>query len=235
MSVRRLRTSLACPKLVWLIAVALLTTGCSHTLEVKNIGLYKPEFVSTPPNPPLVGLSMATSSPEEERLVMAVANALKRDGFKITYPFYPTEENLRSVDYLVKLTTSSQYKGSGWNFLINWPGFVLWTPAWYGYKYRVVYGFDADITDTRTSAMLPRLSMPVDLDIRHADLGRTWTEVSWLEWSAIAFIGGLIFTRYDADITPELVDRTEQKIANYVASKIAVALTSNQNPVANSS
>lgn len=209
-----------------LLAVVFLATGCAHTLEVKNIGLYKPMAISTPSSDIRVGLSAVTSGPEEERLVMAVANALKRDGFKVTYPFFVNEGSLPSVDYAVKLTTSSQYKGSGWNFLINWPGFLIWTPAWHGYKYRVVYGFDADITDTTTHSTLPRISSPVDLDIRHADIGRTWTEVSWLEWSAIAFVGGLIFTRYDHDITPQVLDATETKIGDYVASKIAAVLIS---------
>src|SRR3990167_4580450 len=107
--------------------------------------------------------SSVTSSPEEERLVMATANALKRDGFKLTYPFYPSDENKAAVDFIVKLTTSSTYRGSGWNFLINWPGFLIWTPAWHGYNYGALFGFDADITNTKTNNSLPRISAPVHL------------------------------------------------------------------------
>lgn len=209
-----------------LVAMALLAMSCAHPLAVKNIGLYKPTFTSSQQRTITVGLSASTASPEEERLVLAVTNAMKRDGFRVTYPFFPTEESLPTVEYLVKVTTSSEYKGSGWNFLINWPGFLIWTPAWHGYRYRALYGFDVDITDTKTNTTLPRQSISVDLDIRHADMGRTWTEISWLEWSAIAFIGGLIFTRYDTDVTPLLVDATEHKIGDYVASKIAGTLSS---------
>lgn len=208
------------------MAALFLISGCAHTLEVKNMGLYKPEFVNTQGGTIKVGMSAVTSTPEEERLVAAIGNNLKRDGLSVTYPFYPSEETLKSVDYAVRLTTSSQYKGSGLNFLINWPGFLVWAPAWHGYKYRAIYTFDADITDAKTNTSLPRISAPVDLDIRHADMGRTWTELSWFEWSAIAFVGGLLFTRYDSDITPELVDKTEAKISDYVASKIASALIS---------
>jgi len=220
------------PRLAGLLALALFATSCSHTLEVKNMGLYKPEFISTQGESLSIGLSAVTSTPEEERLVMALANALKRDGVKISYPFFPSGENRQSVDFAVKLTTSSEYRGSGWNFLINWPGFLVWAPAWHGYVYRVKYGFDADITDTKTNAALPRISAPVLLDIRHADMGRTWTELSWLEWSAIAFVGGLLFTRYDHDLTPQLVDATEIKIGDYVASKIAAALKAARGGVA---
>ncbi|MBI4597119.1 MAG: hypothetical protein HY737_01775 [Candidatus Omnitrophica bacterium] len=209
----------------------LLSVGCAHQLEVKNMGLYKPQFVNSQGGHLKLGISAAPSTPEEERLVMAVANSLKRDGFNVIYPFYPNEANDKVLDYHLKLTTGSQYKGSGWNFLINWPGFLVWAPAWHGYNYRVIYSFDADITDLKTHQSLPRISSPVDLDIRHADMGRTWTEISWLEWSAIAFVGGIIFTRYDHDITPDVVNATESKIGDYVASKIAAALVSSEQKV----
>lgn len=211
-----------------LVFVMPILSGCSHTLEVKNMQLYKPQFVNAQGKSIRVGLSAVTSTPEEERLVMAIANALKRDGFQVTYPFYQKDDNLRSVDYIVKLNCSSEYKGSGWNFLINWPGFLIWTPAWHGYKYRAVYGFDADITNTRTNESLPRISSPVDLDLRHADMGRTWTELSWLEWGIIAFVGGILFTRYDHDVTPMVLDRAEYKIGDYVSSKIASSLISSE-------
>jgi hypothetical protein len=204
----------------------MLTSGCAHSLEVKNLSLYKPQFMNSQAGNIRVGLIGAASCPEEERLLMATANALKRDGFKITYPFFLNEENKQSVDYIVKVTTASEYQGSGWNFLINWPGFLIWAPAWHGYNYRVVYGFDLDITDVKSSATLPRLSTPVDLDIRHADFNRTWTELSWLEWSAIAFVSGIIFTRYDKSVTPILLNATEAKIADYVASRLEAVLLS---------
>ena len=226
MSVLRLGRSKTWPCLTVAISTALLPLlqGCAHALEVTNLSLYKSSFITNRASAGKIGLSAVTTSPEEERFVIAVGNALKRDGFVVAYPFYPNEQSANSMDFLVKLTTSSEYKGSGWNFLINWPGFLVWAPAWHGYNYRVIYTFDADITTSKTGTQLPRITIPVDLDIRHADMGRTWTEISWLEWSVIAFAGGLAFTRYDRDITPQLVDATENKIADYVSSKIASTL-----------
>jgi hypothetical protein len=48
-----------------------------------------------------------------------------------------------------------------------------------------------------------------------------------LEWSVIAFIGGIVFTNYDKSVTPLLLDATEEKIADYVSSKIIAAIASN--------
>jgi hypothetical protein len=209
---------------IGLLAIAVFTSSCSHTLEVKNLDIYKPAFVNTQATGTKLGLSASTSSPEEERFITSFANALKRDGFRVTYPFFPNETNLRTVDYLVKINTASAYRGSGWNFLINWPGFLIWTPAWHGYNYGAEYDFDIEIIDTETNTSLTNIDSPVDLHIRHADMGRTWTEISWLEWSAIAFIGGILFTRYDHDITPQLVDAVEGRIGDYVAGKVGITL-----------
>lgn len=213
-----------------LVATLMGLAGCAHTLEVKNLDLYKAAFVSSQHASIKVGLIGVTSTPEEERLLMATANALKRDGFKVEYPFYLNDTNRSMVDFVVKVKTSSEYKGSGWNFLINWPGFLIWTPAWHGYNYQVIYAFDADITDTKTGASLPRVSMPIDLDIRHADMNRTWTELSWLEYSLIAFIGGIVFTRYDKSVTPQLINAIETRIGDYTSSKIGSTLIAAQQP-----
>ena len=224
MSVLRRRSKPISCQVTGLIVVALLTSGCAHSLEVKNIDLYKAAFVNSQQASIKVGLIGVTSTPEEERLLTATANALKRDGFKVEYPFFLSDESRKSVDYVVKVKTSTEYKGSGWNFLINCPGFLIWAPAWHGYDYRAIYGFDADITDTKTNTALPRISSPVDLDIRHADMNRTWTELSWLEVGIIACVGGLVFTRYDNSVTPLLLNAIETRIADYTSSKIGAAL-----------
>jgi len=201
-------------------------------LEIKNLDMYKAPFINSEHTNVSIGLIGVTSSPEEDRLLTAAANALKRDGFKVEFPFFVNDTTRSSVDFIVKVKTSSEYKGSGWNFLINWPGFLVWAPAWHGYDYRVIYGFDMDITDTKTGTSLPRLSTPIDLDIRHADMNRTWTELSWLEWSMIAFIGGIVFTRYDKSLTPQLINAIETKIGDYTSSKIGSTVIAARTPAA---
>ncbi len=230
MSIVRYRNCLTHHRLLMFVSAAMALSGCAHPLTVKNLDLYKPSFVNSQQSNLRIGLVGVTSTPEEERLLTAAANALKRDGLKVEYPFHVNDSNRAAVDYIVKVATSSDYKGSGWNFLINWPGFLVWAPAWHGYNYRAIYGFDVDITDAKTGESLPRISSPVDLEIRHADMNRTWTELSWLEWSLIAFIGGIVFTRYDKSVTPLLVNAVETRIADYTSSKIASAVISAKMP-----
>lgn len=212
--------------LMALILIGVFASGCAHPLTLENIGMYKSCFVSSEYTDSSVGLSAVTNSPEEERLVMAIANDLKKNGFRVTYPFYPNQSNTQNKDFTIKIATSSAYEGSGGNFLVNWPGFLIWAPALFGYRYTAKFNFDVDITDNKNNVSIPRLTFPIDLKIKHADINRTWTEVSWLEFSVIAFIGGIAFTSYDNSVTPLLLDASENKIANYVGSKIASTLVS---------
>jgi len=208
------------------LTIVVMSAGCAHPLKVTNMSLYKPEFIDTQYTGVKLGLTPVTSTPAEDRLVLSIANDLKRNGFGVTSPFYPTDTNRGTVDYIVKINASSEFKGSGMNFWINWPGFLLWVPAVAGYKYRAIFDFDVDVTDIKRNTTLPRLHVPVDLVIRHADMNRTWTEISWFEFSIIAFVGGLVFMKYDDTVTPLLMDMHETRISEYVSSKISKVIIS---------
>lgn len=208
------------------LCLVIFSSGCAHPLTMQNLDMYKSCFINSATKHVTVGLVATTSKPEEERLVTAVANALKRDGATIIYPFYSNEESLKKVDYIAKIATSSDFKGSGMNFFVNWPGFLIWAPAIFGYGYTASFNFDVDITDVKKNVTLPRISIPVELKFRHADINRTWTEVSWFEFSVIAFIGGICFTQYDKSVTPAVMNTVEYKVGDYVEGKVLAAVVS---------
>lgn len=206
-----------------LVIATLLVSGCSHQLQVKNLHLYQAESVDSPAVNSRVGITGNISSLEDNRMVHAIADSLKKNGFRVVQPYY-ANQNSEPVDYVINVSTLSEYKGSGWNFLINFPGFLIFTPAWHGYNYKADFDYNVDITKTQNNEKLPRLSVPVHMDIRHAAMNRTWTEISWVEFGAIALIGGIVFIRYDNNVTPLLIDKTEYKIGDYVAGKITKAI-----------
>ncbi|MBF0330470.1 MAG: hypothetical protein HQL17_00930 [Candidatus Omnitrophica bacterium] len=209
-----------------LLCVVIFTSGCSHQLTMQNLDMYKAGFMNSASAKVVVGIVATTNKPEEERLLVAVANAFKRDGATIIYPFYSNEESLKKVDFVAKIATSSEFKGSGMNFLVNWPGFLIWAPALFGYGYTAAFNFDVDISDIKKNTTLPRISIPVELKFRHAAMGRTWTEISWFEVGVIAFIGGICFTQYDSSVTPSVMNTVEYKVGDYVESKILSAVIS---------
>jgi hypothetical protein len=147
-----------------------------------------------------------------------VGTALRKYTSNVTLPYQPG--STRPVDVIAHITIQPTYEGSGWNFLINFPGFLIWTPAWHGYNYNVKYDVAITLMDGPNKRQLDSWKMPIDLHVRHADIDRTWTEISWLEVGAIAFVGGICFIQYDSDVTPLLLDKIENPIGDYIAQEI---------------
>lgn len=205
------------------VILSISTSGCTHILTVSNMQMYKPDFVNSTNVTGTVGIVNDDSQPDTNRLITAMANNLKKNGFKVIYPYYnnPSSSN---VDYIAKINPLSEYKGKGSNFLVNFPGFLIFAPALFGYGYKANYTFDIDITEIKTKETLPRLTIPIHLDIRHADSNRTWTEISWLEVGAIALIGGIVFIGYDTKVTNILLDKYENKLGDYLATKVTQAI-----------
>jgi len=187
---------------------------------IKNIGMYQPEFINSSNKTCSIGLIVETGSPVEGRLASAIANNLKKNGITVYYPYYPNTVDSPTVDYVAKINFSETYKGSGMNFLVNFPGFIIFAPALFGYGYNIKYEYNIDITQQASGTAFPRLHIPIDLKIRHAASNRTWTEISWLEVGVIALIGGIVFIQYDNSVTGIVLDQYENKLGDYVASKI---------------
>src|SRR3990172_12396236 len=140
----------------WLCVGMILMGGCAHPLVIKNLDSYRAYGVSSFEKPLKIGIATDATEPEQKRLMDGIANALGGYSAQVVMPYQANSQ--KEVDFIAHVDIQTEYKGSGWNFLINWPGFLIWTPAWHGYNYRALYGFDADITNTRTNESLPRIS-----------------------------------------------------------------------------
>lgn len=194
--------------------------GCTHPLSIKNISMYQPEFINSSKQDVSIGLMADSGSPVEGRMAEAIANNLKKNGLSVFYPYYPGNSSTPDVQYVAKLNFTEEYKGSGMNFLVNFPGFIIFAPALFGYGYKVKYDYNIDVTNNISGESFPRLNVPIELKIRHAASNRTWTEISWFEVGAIALIGGIVFIQYDDSVTDLVLDQYENKLGDYVASKI---------------
>ncbi len=202
-----------------------ISLGCSHALQITNANDY-----FAPPSPPLqkpVKLGVTSGSAADStnsRYVNAVVDALQRSGNfeRVLYPYSPTV-NQGQVDLLVDIAVNPKYDGSGENFFINWPGFLIFAPAVWGYKYNADIDTRVGITNLKDNTS-KQIALPVHYVFRHADMGRTWTEVSWFEVSIIALVGGVAFTGYDNDVTPQFISAVAPNYGSYVSRKIIEAL-----------
>lgn len=194
--------------------------GCSHTLEIKNISDYKSDSLVQKIHKPIsIGVVFNEDTDTELRqFVKEIGSELQKYSAEVVYPYNPN--GYKKVDVEARLTIDSEYKGSGANFWINWPGFLVWAPAWNGYVYKVNYNVKVVLFDTAKNKAIDEFSLPIKLNVRHAAINRTWTEISWLEVSAIAFISGLAFTQYSPGVTPLVVHASSHVLGNYVAEEI---------------
>ena len=170
---------------------------------------------------PLVVGIKANSSVKipEGKLSLSTVDYLYKRGIKPVYPYDGTRGN-NAVDVVAEIEVTSNYSGSGWNFLINFPGFLLFAPAWNGYVYNADYNFKFRLLKPGDNSLIEKWDVPVNLNIRHADISRTWTEVSWFEFGVIAFIGGVCFIQYDDDVTPLVINQTRETLGQYLGSQL---------------
>lgn len=210
---------------VFLFPVLLLVAGCSHALEIRNLSDYQSGVVQTLPRSVSIGIESSNTRRNGGMLVEGAAEALSKYA-QVLYPY--TQASGRDVNFLMNIAVKPRHKGSGANFWINWPGFLIWTPAWNGYVYKPAYDIDIALTSTGNGQVVDTFSLPIDLDVRQADIGRTWTEISWLEVSVIALIGGAAFTQYDPDITTMVEVESKATIGEHVARAV-IARIANSN------
>jgi hypothetical protein len=213
-------------KSVALSLVGAVLMGCSHTLEIKNLSEYKSETLVQRLNKPVtIGIVFKEDDDNNlRRYVKEIGSELQKYTTDVIYPYNPN--GIKKANVEARISITPEYKGSGANFFINWPGFLVWAPAWNGYVYKVNYDVEVILFDVVNNKKIDQFSLPINLDVRHAAINRTWTEISWLEVSAIAFIGGLAFTQYSPGVTPLVVNAASRTVGNYIAEEIVNRLNS---------
>lgn len=199
------------------------TVGCTHQLKIKNLNAYRNTSIQSLETPVRVGIRSTCSDVNDQQLVYGISSSLAKYNAQVTSAVKSDNSN---VDVISTISIASDYEGSGWNFLVNFPGFLVWAPAWHGYNYQVSHNINVNLTDAKTGKSINTISVPVVLNIRHADFDRTWTEISWLEFGVIAFVGGIVFISYDDDVTPLVQQKAGPVIADLIAQRIASSLTS---------
>lgn len=195
-----------------------LLIGCSHSLEIKNLSQYQAASLTTLPKQFSVGVATPNTEETGKTLVTGIANGLNKYAGSVIYPYAPSSS--QPVDLITNINIHPDHKGSGANFFINFPGFLIWTPAWNGYVYHPFYKVDIELLRGSDNEKVDSFSVPISLDVRHADIGRTWTEISWFEVGIIAFISGFVFINYDDDITPMVETQIKTPIGEYIAQEI---------------
>ncbi len=210
-------------KIIMFLAMlgSILFTGCSHTMHITNADDYFTPPSTLSKKPMRLGVtSSSVNDPLNGKYVTAIVDAMQKSSSieRVIYPYNPAA-NQGMADAVVDISIKTHYDGKGSNFWVNWPGFLIFAPAAWGYGYTAEIETQANITSVKDGKS-QQVTVPTRYEFRHADMGRTWTEVGWLEVCIIPLIGGIVFTGYDNDITGEFINRVAPSYGPYVAKKI---------------
>jgi hypothetical protein len=209
----------------WVLAIFLIgivfLSGCSHPLTVKNLRSYQTQMPVPLDQRLVIGIVPQSGDCDSERILRTLPAALSSNA-DVIMPYQ--RGSSRKVDVIADISIQPDYRGSGWNFLINWPGFLIFTPAWNGYVYKVNYKVDVALTKAEENQPISSFDIPINLNVRHAAMNRTWTEISWLEVSIIAFVGGLVFIDFDDQVSALTAEKVKDVLAEYISAEILYKL-----------
>lgn len=208
--------------------VVFISIGCSHNMRITNLNDNFSPPVAPPKETIKIGIRSADDSDmEKSRYISSVVEAVRRSGSfeKIIYPYDHSRHN-GDVDAIIDLSVSPRYSGEGSNFFVNFPGFLIFAPAIWGYGYNAKIDTVANISFSGKD-ISQQISIPTKYKFRQSEIDRTWTEVGWLEFGIIPLIGGIAFTQYDPDVTDEFITKVSPNYGACVAKKIAEAIYSN--------
>lgn len=202
--------------------LAVVLSGCTHPMAVKNLNNYHNKTVVALDERLRIGIRANAADLNGHRLIHAVGRDLLKYNAQVTTA---VDETNGFVDVIANISVVSKYRGSGWNYWADFPGFLIWFPSWHGYNYEVMYDMDVTLNDARTGKLINAMYIPVRLDVKHADIDRTWVDgVAWPTLGISALIGGLHNMTYDETVTPLVRQEADPVIADYVAQQIALTL-----------
>jgi hypothetical protein len=218
------------------LLLTVLITNCSHALHITNLdSFYTPPAVASRDTIKIGVMSGNSAHKDDSRYVMAIVQSLQiqTGGMieRVIYPYNPVVHE-GQVDMLLDISILPKYSGKGSNFFVNWPGFLIWAPAIWGYGYQADIQTNINIQDLK-SKNAKQITVPTTFTFREAEIDRTWTELGWLEVSLIPFFGGFYMTQYDADVTEDFITKVTPTYGPFVTNKIIEAISevrSNKRP-----
>lgn len=211
-------------RILGLALVATLDTACSHDLQIRNLSQYTTpvKLYGTDARPNIAVLPYAGTQDGlfYFNAVVERLNASRGIG-EVRTDYIASKQGSYQPDLILQVIPQVDYRSSGWNFLINWPGFLIFTPAWNGYIYRADILTQVAISD-RDGRDLGTTSIPISYNIRHAELDRTiFTGLTWFEVSLLAFGGGIYNANvFDRDLIGGLQAQIKDNYASYVGNQI---------------
>lgn len=131
-------------------------------------------------------------------------------------------EDRAQADYVVLVRMTEKYEGSGWNFLICWPGLIVLAQVWHGYEYHATLASEVDIVDSRLRATKIRDTARFDITYTDADRGVA-TGFGLFYYTAVGLIMAPVMCTYDPDGTRLFRGQVAADWGDHLATKVLTA------------
>ena len=220
--------------------IFLVGASCSHRMEVTNYRDYEMHFASREISNKVdlaVKPGGGSLRPANRWMYNAVVEKLltRREIGKFSSDYIESRATF-TPDFFLEIRTDVEYDTSGKNFFVNFPGGIVFAPAWNGYFY------SADMTTTvaissPSGELLEWLKIETPYEFKHSDFSRTWYPL--FQFNILNVFGG-IFTAlvYDDDATQAFEDAVQENYSEYVTHELLqglLQLEQNDSPPANES
>jgi len=205
-------------KVILFVLIAAFMAGCSHPLEIIN----QDSFNSSPVKP---GKRVKIGFlPTEDRLLNSVIEETSLNAtVEVAKKNYQTASG-GDVDYVSGLSKDMKFRSNGGNFFITFPGFIVFTHAWLGYKYYIDIDTHSAILDP-SGKVLNESNIVTPYEIRYTSFARGTAAslVGWLTpgWGLLNVIPGAMFaSSYDNRATPEFIEKVAPSYRAFVSSSV---------------
>ena len=135
-------------------SLMLLITSCTHAMHVNNLNQYSKTASAS--RKLTIVIEDRSGNPDEHEYFTFIQEALAThpDVRQVAVAHWDEPAEV-TPDIIVKVHPEAHYDGSGWNYLITFPGFLIFTHAWNGFVYQadIVTGIEVSlrrVSPTRT-------------------------------------------------------------------------------------
>lgn len=211
-----------------LIALIIIVSGCTHATEFVH---ERPDDRGVAPVlTHSLRIAVASSLETDERLERRFQDELRRVPTIALY-----DPRVAPVsDYTVELHVRSRAMSRGTNFLICWPGFIVFAPAWHGLEWPYRVNTVVRITRPDGSELTPVERSDFYMAYSTSNAYGTGAGLGWIPflYSVPAFVTGIVasFVPESRMLDEEFVLREGDDWARRVATSVLRAIAADGEP-----
>ncbi len=206
------------------IAMSVVLSACAHQLEITNLDDYA--VAPTLGTPRKIAVLTYDGDRKLEPYFQAVVDGLRAhpsvEQIQTNWKWGLREASFKP-DVVLEIEPKAEYSGSGWNFLITFPGFLIFMPAWNGYVYEASVQTEFKAFQPSDRQVVVEDSVKIDYSLRHCDFERAFcAETGWWlpGYGATSLLAGFFMIPFDSDATKPFQKEVNRPYGAYIAEKI---------------